>query len=99
MYVHRSQGRLQWARPAGGGTAFVRVLKGDGNQAVVVDDADFTARLALARRISVVPGGFCFGDGGGGDDFRGYIRIALGEVETLREALPILEEFVVKGYY
>lgn len=56
----------------------------------------------------MVPGGFCFSEGGGdeqeeeeeedGGDFRGYVRLALGE-ETLRVALPILEEFVVRGYY
>lgn len=57
----------------------------------------------------MVPGGFCFSEGGGdeqeeeeeedGGDFRGYVRLALGEEETIRVALPILEEFVVRGYY
>lgn len=99
-------------RPAGGGTAFVRVSRGSGGQQrkqQPVNDADFSARLALERGVSVVPGGFCFSEGGGdeqeeeeeedGGDFRGYVRLALGEEETIRVALPILEEFVVRGYY
>ena len=91
-FVQRNSQRCRWIKPSGAGTAFVQILERDGTP---VDDAVFSARLADEEGICVIPGGHCFQDDGT-DDFRGYIRLTLGEPQRLREALPALETFLTK---
>lgn len=89
-FVLRNPGRVRWTKPTGAGTAFIKILNADGSP---VDDAKFAARLIQEDSVSVIPGGHCFGDSPGGD-FKGYIRVTLGEDARLRTALPILEDFL-----
>ncbi|KAK3359640.1 pyridoxal phosphate-dependent transferase [Lasiosphaeria hispida] len=91
-FAARNQGRVEWTPPAGAGTAFVRVLGPDGTP---VDDAAFADVLVRETGVSVLPGGFCFGDEDEDTELKGYIRIGLGLNEhVLREGLRIVESFL-----
>lgn len=89
-FVERNAGRCRWVKSSGAGTAFVQILGRDGKP---VDDAAFSKKLSDDESVCVIPGGHCFGEGGG-DDFKGYVRITLGDPELLREGLPLLERFI-----
>ncbi|KND92276.1 Tyrosine aminotransferase [Tolypocladium ophioglossoides CBS 100239] len=89
-FVKRNEQRCRWIKSSGAGTAFVQVLDRDGKP---VDDTAFSKKLSDEESVCVIPGGHCFGEGGG-DDFKGYVRIALGDPELLRESLPLLERFI-----
>ncbi|KAL3298261.1 aspartate aminotransferase [Colletotrichum asianum] len=56
------------------------VLDGKG---ALVDDVNFCMKLAEIESVCLIPGGFCFGEGTE-DDFKGYMRIILGDLELLR---------------
>ncbi|VUC37438.1 unnamed protein product [Clonostachys rosea] len=94
-FVAANQGYVTAVAPRGSGTAFIKVLDGDGKP---VDDFAFSKSLAEKEGICVVPGGHCFGDKDDGD-FKGYIRITLGTPDVLKEALPALERFVRQRSY
>ena len=89
-FVARNSDRCTWIRPNGAGTAFIRFLNPDGTP---VDDAAFAARLVERTGISVVPGGHCFSEDGA-SDFKGYIRLTLGEDKRLQTGLERLESFI-----
>ena len=89
-FVTRNSDRCTWIRPNGAGTAFIRFLTPDG---LPVDDAAFAARLAERAGISSVPGGQCFSEEGAGD-FKGYIRLTLGEDKKLQTGLERLQVFI-----
>lgn len=89
-FVSRNEGRARWTRPVGAGTAFVQLLGGDGKP---LDESAFVAKLAEEGGVSVIPGGHAFGDKEEGD-FKGYIRITLGEPQRLPKGLKIIEEFL-----
>ncbi|KAF4921494.1 Aspartate aminotransferase [Colletotrichum viniferum] len=88
--LKRNPDRVKWVKPEGAGTAFIQVLDGED---APVDDVDFCTKLAETESVCLIPGGFCFGEGGEGD-FRGYMRIILGDPELLRQGLPALERFI-----
>lgn len=88
--VKRNPDRVKWVQPEGAGTAFIQVLDGKG---APVDDVDFCTKLAETESVCLIPGGFCFGEGAEGD-FKGYMRIILGDPELLRQGLPALERFI-----
>ncbi|KAI8285540.1 hypothetical protein K4K60_001148 [Colletotrichum sp. SAR11_57] len=88
--VKRNPDRVKWVKPEGAGTAFIQVLDGKG---APVDDVDFCTKLAETESVCLIPGGFCFGEGGEGD-FKGYMRIILGDPELLRQGLPAMERFI-----
>lgn len=89
-FVKRNSGRCRWTKPKGAGTAFIQLLGADG---AVLDDVAFCAKLAEEGGVSVIPGAHSFGDREAGD-FKGYIRITLGEPQRLPEGLKILERFL-----
>ncbi|POR35833.1 Tyrosine aminotransferase [Tolypocladium paradoxum] len=91
-FVKRNAQRCRWVKPKGAGTAFVQIL---GRHGKPVDDAAFSTKLSDEESVCVLPGGHCFGEGTG-HDFKGYVRITLGEPELLREGLPLLERFIQK---
>ncbi|RSL73894.1 hypothetical protein CEP54_000298 [Fusarium duplospermum] len=91
-FVERNQTRVQWVKPEGLGMAFIRILNSDGEP---VNDEEFCKKLKEEEGICLVPGGHCFGEGNVGD-FKGYLRIALGNPDLLQEALPFLERFIHK---
>jgi aspartate/methionine/tyrosine aminotransferase len=88
--VGRNPERLSWTRPAGGGTAFIKVRHADGT---LVDDVEFSTKLLEEQGIAVIPGHHCFSEPGVGG-FEGYIRINLGESQRLRDCQEVLESFV-----
>ncbi|KAI8713598.1 Aminotran-1-2 domain-containing protein [Fusarium sp. LHS14.1] len=91
-FVNRNKTRVRWVKPEGSGMAFIRILSSDGEP---IDDAEFCKKLKEEESICLVPGGHCFGDGDAGD-FKGYVRITLGNPILLREALPLLGKFIQK---
>lgn len=91
-FVERNPNVCRWVKPGGAGTAFIQMLGQDGEP---VDDVRFSEELGDEESVSVIPGGHCFGDGHT-DDFKGYVRITLGDPDLLRESLPLLEQFVQK---
>ncbi|RMJ19949.1 hypothetical protein CDV36_000358 [Fusarium kuroshium] len=91
-FVERNKTRARWVKPEGSGMAFIRILNSDGEP---VNDAEFCKKLKEEEGICLVPGGHCFGEGDTGD-FKGYLRITLGNPALLREALPFLERSIHK---
>ncbi|KAF2667133.1 PLP-dependent transferase [Microthyrium microscopicum] len=89
-FIKSNSIRCEWVKPAGAGTAFVRILQRDGQP---VDEVKFAAGFVQKFGVSVVPGGYCFSQDGS-DDFKGYIRVALGDEQKLRDALPLLQQFL-----
>ena len=85
-WVEEQSGKVQCVLPQGSGTAFVRVMGPDGNP---VEDRAFATLLMDRKGLSVVPGGWCFGDGEDGE-LQGYLRVSLGETEVLAKGLEIL---------
>lgn len=92
-FVARNSDRVRWTKSTGGGTAFLKIVNPDGNP---VEDAQLAVKLLQEESISVIPGGECFGDGAQGD-FKGYIRVTLGEETRLRKAIPMLEAFLKRN--
>ncbi|UNI16908.1 hypothetical protein JDV02_003296 [Purpureocillium takamizusanense] len=88
--VERSKGRVRWMKPDGAGTAFIKVLDREGRP---VDDVDFSKTLVRKESVCVIAGGHCFGESSA-EDFKGYVRITLGEPKHLKESLPLLERFI-----
>lgn len=89
-FVQRNASRCRWKKPQGAGTAFIQLLGADG---APLDDASFSAKVATEGGVSVIPGSHAFGDKQAGD-FKGYIRITLGEPQRLPEGLKVIEEFL-----
>ncbi|KAK3685215.1 pyridoxal phosphate-dependent transferase [Podospora appendiculata] len=96
-FVARNPDRVQWIAPAGAGTAFVRVLEAAvGGGGAPVDDGAFAARVLAETGVGIVPGGYCFEDGED-EELKGYVRIAIGDEERLREGLEGLERVLRSG--
>ena len=89
-FVSRNDDRCNWIRPNGGRSGFIRFLDSSG---VLVDDATFVASIAERARVSLIPGGHSFSDDGAGD-FKGYVRISIGEDKILRSGLERLQDFM-----
>lgn len=89
-FVKRNS-RCRWTKPAGGGTACVRILDYDGKP---VDDVAFCAKLAEEEGLCAIPCSWCFGEDGT-DDFLGFCRFPL-DPHVLRKGLPLLQRFLDK---
>jgi aspartate/methionine/tyrosine aminotransferase len=89
-FVQKNSKRCHWLRPAGAGTAFIQILDHTGQP---VDDADFVRGFGKKYAISIIPGGHCFSDDEE-DDFKGYIRLSLGDDDKLEIALPLLQKYL-----
>lgn len=89
-FVKRNAGRCSWVAPKGAGTAFIRILNRDGTP---VDDLKFCNQLVDKYGVSVIPGGQCFSDEGL-DDFKGYIRLTLGDKPRFEEGLALIEKLL-----
>lgn len=89
-FVKRNAGRCRWVSPKGAGTAFIRILNRDGTP---VDDLKFCNKLVEKYEVSAIPGGQCFSDEGL-DDFKGYIRLALGDRPRFQEGLACIEKLI-----
>lgn len=90
-FVKRNAKQCRWVTPRGAGTAFVQILDRDRKP---VDDMEFGKRLSDEESVCVIPGA-CFSEGSS-DDFKGYVRITLGDPNLLRESLPLLERLFSK---
>ncbi|KAK1829474.1 pyridoxal phosphate-dependent transferase [Podospora conica] len=89
-FVERYKGVVEWVRPTGGTTAFIKFKKGKGG--VAVDDAGFVMEVLGEVNVLFMPGKACFGRG---EDFGGFVRIGyVSETEVLREGLERLGGFV-----
>lgn len=93
-FVKRNAKQCHWVKPRGAGTALVQILDRDRKP---VDDMEFSKRLNDEESVCVIPGAHCFSEGSP-DDFKGYVRITLGDPNVLRESLPVLERFLQKFY-
>lgn len=90
-FVGKHRDRCRWVRPQGAGTAFVQILSASDGQAV--DEVELARKLAMEKSVCVVPGGLCFSEDGAGD-FRGYLRLRLGDPSVLEDGLRALEELL-----
>ncbi|KAJ0424008.1 putative aminotransferase [Aspergillus carlsbadensis] len=83
---------VQWVKPRGGTTAFLRFTRGG----KAVDDVELCGRLQSSVGVMFVPGSRCFGEDG---DFRGYVRVGfVPEHEVMVEGLKALREFMRSEY-
>jgi aspartate/methionine/tyrosine aminotransferase len=89
-FVARNTGRCTWVRPNGGGTAFIRFFGPDGSP---INDASFASRIGERIGVSFIPGGHSFSDDGAGD-FKGYLRMSIGDDKMLRAGLERLQNFI-----
>jgi aspartate/methionine/tyrosine aminotransferase len=89
-FITRNSGRCTWVKPSGGGTAFICFFGPDG---APVDDASFVARIGERTGVSFIPGGHSFSDDGA-DDFKGYVRMSIGDDKILRAGLERLQNFI-----
>ncbi|KAK3328202.1 pyridoxal phosphate-dependent transferase [Cercophora scortea] len=95
-FVERNGDRVQWIAPAGAGTAFVRILEAGSGGGAPVDDRAFAGRVFEETGVGIVPAGYCFEDGED-EELKGYVRIAIGNEERLREGLEGLEKALRSG--
>jgi aspartate/methionine/tyrosine aminotransferase len=83
---------VQWAKPQGGTTAFLRFTR----EGKLIDDVELCERLQHKVGVMFVPGSWCFGEDG---DFKGYVRVGVvPEHEVMVEGLKALREFMVSEY-
>ncbi|KAL2813007.1 pyridoxal phosphate-dependent transferase [Aspergillus granulosus] len=84
---------VEWARPQGGTTAFLRFRTKSGEP---VDDEDFCKRLQEKEGVMIVPGSKCFGENG---DFKGYVRVGfVPEHQVMLDGLKALRRFMAEEY-
>lgn len=89
--VEGSKGRFEFRIPAGGGTAFVKVLSEDGNG---VDDVGFCRALMEREGVLLAPGSLTFGGIGEGD-FRGFVRVHItAPPEMFEKGMEGLQRFL-----
>jgi aspartate/methionine/tyrosine aminotransferase len=89
-FVGAHKGRVDWVRPAGAGTAFIRLLDKDGKP---VDDAVVGEKLVNEYGVSPLPGEVTFGDGED-PELRGFFRVTIGDEDKLRNGLELLDGFL-----
>ena len=91
-FIDSHRWACDWVKPQAGTTAFVRFNK----MGKPVDDVKFCEMLQERTGVMFVPGSLCFG---GGEDFKGYVRIGyVNETEVLEQGLNALREFMEDGY-
>ncbi|KAF5599562.1 transaminase type I [Fusarium pseudoanthophilum] len=88
QFVKRNSDRCRWIRPRGAGTAFIHFSGSDGNS---IDEAAFADKLIDDFGVAVTPASAGFSEGGVAD-YKGYLRLSLGErVEVVAEGLRVIE--------
>jgi aspartate/methionine/tyrosine aminotransferase len=91
-FIDSHRWACDWVKPQAGTTAFVRFNK----MGKPVNDVAFCEMLQERTGVMFVPGSLCFG---GGEDFKGYVRIGfVNETEVLEQGLNALREFMEDGY-
>lgn len=91
-FIESHRWACEWVKPRAGTTAFVRFSK----MGKPVDDVALCKMLLEKGGVMFVPGSLCFG---GGQDFRGYVRIGfVQETDVLKEGLEVLKSFM-EDYY
>lgn len=91
-FIEAHRWACEWVKPCAGTTAFVRFTK----MGKPIDDVAFCEMLQERTGVMFVPGSQCFG---GGEDFKGYVRIGyVCETEVLEKALEALRGFMEDDY-
>ncbi|KAJ5748639.1 uncharacterized protein N7511_010335 [Penicillium nucicola] len=91
-FIEDHRWACDWVKPQAGTTAFVRFNK----MGKPVDDVAFCEMVLERTGVMLVPGSLCFG---GGEDFKGYVRIGfVPETEVLEKGLEALRVFMEDGY-
>ncbi|KAJ6044033.1 uncharacterized protein N7446_002230 [Penicillium canescens] len=91
-FIEDHRWACDWVKPQAGTTAFVRFSK----MGKPVDDVAFCEMVLEQTGVMLVPGSLCFG---GGEDFKGYVRIGfVPETEVLEKGLEALRVFMEDGY-
>ncbi|KAJ6079310.1 hypothetical protein N7467_009063 [Penicillium canescens] len=91
-FIEDHRWACDWVKPQAGTTAFVRFNK----MGKPVDDVAFCEMVLEQTGVMLVPGSLCFG---GGEDFKGYVRIGfVPETEVLEKGLEALRVFMEDGY-
>ncbi|GLI77305.1 hypothetical protein PoHVEF18_005594 [Penicillium ochrochloron] len=91
-FIESHRWACDWIKPRAGTTAFVRFNK----VGKPVNDVAFCEMLQDRKGVMFVPGSLCFG---GGEDFKGYVRIGYAcETEVLEKGLEALREFMEDDY-
>ncbi|KAJ6445041.1 aspartate aminotransferase [Purpureocillium lavendulum] len=92
-FVERNKDRVTWRKPDGAGTAFIKILDREGKP---VDDVEFSQKLVDEESVCLLAGGRCFSEGNA-EDFKGYVRIGLGDPKLVKDSLPLFEKFLRKS--
>ncbi|PYI00528.1 putative aminotransferase [Aspergillus sclerotiicarbonarius CBS 121057] len=96
-FVEEFNWAVKWTKPSAGSTAFLKFVDRSGR---TLDDEVFCTRVLERGGVLVVPGRVCFGNGDGGGDFGGYVRIGyVCEREVLVAGLKALGGFMAGGEY
>lgn len=91
-FVEQHKSVCHWAEPKAGTTAFIRFSKGG----EPVDDFKFCQDVLSKTHVYFCPGSYCFG---GGDDFKGYVRIGyVGNTDVLIEGLRKLGAYILENF-
>lgn len=91
-FIDNHRWACEWVKPRAGTTAFVRFTK----MGKPINDVAFCETLQERTGVMFVPGSLCFG---GGEDFKGYVRIGYAcETEVLEKALEVLRVFMEDDY-
>ncbi|KAJ5669123.1 hypothetical protein N7462_010193 [Penicillium macrosclerotiorum] len=91
-FIEDHRWACDWIKPRAGTTAFVRFNK----MGKPIDDIAFCEMLQERKGVMFVPGSLCFG---GGEDFKGYVRIGYAcETMVLEQGLKELREFMDEDY-
>jgi aspartate/methionine/tyrosine aminotransferase len=91
-FIDSHRWACDWVKPQAGTTAFVRFNK----MGKPIDDVAFCEMVQERTGVMFVPGSLCFG---GGEDFKGYVRIGfVNETEVLEQGLIALRDFMEDGY-
>jgi len=87
-FIDEHSWACSWTPPVAGATAFIKFAK----MGKPVDDEEFCVRLQDKMGVLLAPGSRCFG---GGQDFKGYVRIGLAmETAAVKEGLAALATFL-----
>ncbi|KAJ5492544.1 hypothetical protein N7539_001290 [Penicillium diatomitis] len=91
-FIESYRWACDWIKPRAGTTAFVRFNK----MGKPVNDVAFCEMLHDRKGVMFVPGSLCFG---GGEEFRGYVRIGYAcETHVLEQGLDRLRDFMEDDY-
>jgi aspartate/methionine/tyrosine aminotransferase len=91
-FIDKNSSSCEWVKPVGAPIGFIK-FKRDGQP---VDDLELCTRLLNKKKLLLVPGRKCFGDG---IRFPGYIRLGFGgDTRQLEGDLQVLQAFLDSDY-